>query len=146
MTKFLILFLLFFAIAVIRLDSFVAAASQTVYTLERKLGHEGKGLGEFSTPHSIAFDSVGNMYVTDSANDRVQKFTSNGTFITKWGSHGTAVGQFLGPEGIGVDSQGNVYVADTGNSRIQKFTSNGTVITKWGSLGTADGQFSSHGK
>ena len=122
----------------------VGAESQSNYILDARFGHGGKGAGEFSVPHSIVFDSLGNMYVTDNSNNRVQKFTSNGTFITKWGSHGKGDGQFLGPEGIDVDSGGNIYVADTGNSRIQKFTSNGTFITKWGSHGKGDGQFSSH--
>ena len=75
-------------------------------------------------------------------NNRIQKFNSNGTFITKWGSNGTADGQFSNPHGVAVDSSGNVYVADCDNNRIQKFNSNGTFITKWGSNGTADGQFS----
>ena len=45
-------------------------------------------------------------------NDRIQKFDSNGTFITKWGSHGSGDGQFYYPNGVAVDSSGNVYVAD----------------------------------
>ena len=64
--------------------------------------------------------------MADFGNNRIQKFNSNGTFITKWGSDGTADGQFSGPAGVAVDSSGNVYVADLGNNRIQKFTSNGT--------------------
>ena len=70
------------------------------------------------------------MYITDEENNRVQKLTSNGTFVTKWGSKGTGDGEFNRPEGIDVDSLGYVYVADTGNSRVQKFTSNGTFVTK----------------
>jgi DNA-binding beta-propeller fold protein YncE len=62
-----------------------------------------------------------NVYVVDSQNERIQKFDSNGNFITKWGSEGTGEGQFNIPEGIDIDSSGNVYVADTHNSRIQKF-------------------------
>ena len=44
--------------------------------------------------HGVAVDSSGNVYVADSGNNRIQKFDSNGTFITKWGSTGTADGQF----------------------------------------------------
>jgi len=95
-------------------------------------GSKGSENGKFEIPHSIAFDLLGNVYVTDTDNDRVQKFTSNGTFITKWGTEGSRDGQFLKPEGIDIDSLNNIYVADTGNSRIQKFTSNSTFITKWG--------------
>ena len=61
------------------------------------------------------------MYITDVNNNRIQKFASDGTFITSWGSGGEGEGQFSGPEGIDVDPEGNVYVADTGNFRIQVF-------------------------
>jgi len=79
--------------------------------------------------------------VADSRNDRIQKFTSNGNFLTKWGSFGTGDGQLHFPRGLAVDNSGNVYVADTQNFRIQKFTSNGGFLTKWGSQGTGNGQF-----
>ena len=55
-------------------------------------------------------------------NHRIEKFDSNGTFLTKWGSWGSGDGQFKYPYGVAVDSSGNVYVADTGNNRIQKFS------------------------
>ncbi len=73
----------------------------------------------------------------------VQKFDSNGNFITKWGSTGTGDGRFQSPIGISADQSGNIYVVDFGNDRVQKFDSNGNFITKWGSTGTGDGQFQS---
>jgi sugar lactone lactonase YvrE len=69
----------------------------------------------------FAVESEDNVYVTDVNNNRIQKFTANGTFITSWGTEGEGEGQFSGPEGIDIDSQGGVYVADTGNFRIQVF-------------------------
>ena len=74
-------------------------------------------------------------------NDRIQKFGSDGTFISRWGSEGSGDGQFYDPRGIAVDGDGFVYVADVGNDRIQKFGSDGTFISKWGSEGSGDGQF-----
>jgi CSLREA domain-containing protein len=79
--------------------------------------------------------------VADEFNHRIQKFTSSGTFITKWGSLGSGDGQFELPRAVAVDGQGNVYVADSGNHRIQKFTSDGAFLTKWGGFGSGDGQF-----
>jgi len=64
------------------------------------------------------------VYITDQGNQRVQKFASNGTFITKWGNEGSSDGQFLKPESITVDSLGHVYVADTINNNVQLFISN----------------------
>ena len=92
-------------------------------------------------PEDVATDSSGNVYVVDFGNNRIQKFDSNGNFITKWGSEGAGDGQFKSPLGIAIDSSGNVYVADHDNHRIQKFDSNGNFITKWGSDGAGDGQF-----
>jgi DNA-binding beta-propeller fold protein YncE len=91
------------------------------YSLVAIWGSEGTGDGEFDRTHGIAIDSADNVYLSDMGNFRVQKFDSNGNFITKWGSEGTGEGQFNIPEGIDIDSSGNVYVADTHNSRIQKF-------------------------
>jgi len=100
------------------------------------------GDGQFYGPHSIAVDSLGNIYVTELFNRRVQKFSREGVFITKWGMQGTGDGQFNSPRGIATDHLGNIYIVDGGNHRIQKFDSNGKFTTKWGILGSSDGQFS----
>jgi hypothetical protein len=60
--------------------------------------------------------------VADTGNNRIQKFTPTGAFITKWGSYGPGSGQFDGPRGLAFGPDGNIYVADTGNQRIQVFT------------------------
>jgi DNA-binding beta-propeller fold protein YncE len=72
-------------------------------------------------PIGIKTDSSGNVYVGDQGNDRIQKFDSNGKFITKWGSTGSGDGQFQVPIGIAINSKGLVYVTDLGNSRVQVF-------------------------
>jgi tripartite motif-containing protein 71 len=97
---------------------------------------------QFRYPTGIALSSSGMIYITDSWNDRIQKFTPDGKLITKWGSRGSSDGQFRFPTGLAVDSAANVYVADFGNSRVQKFTADGKFITKWGSEGSENGQFS----
>jgi hypothetical protein len=90
----------------------------------------------------VACDASSNVYVSDAYGNRVQKFTSDGTFVTAWGSSGSGPGQFSYSEGIEVDGAGNVYVVDAGNSRVQKFTSDGTYLTEWGGYGSGNGQFS----
>lgn len=104
-------------------------------------GRKGTGDGEFNIVGFLAFDSQGNVYVTDVANHRVQKFNPNGEFLAKWGSAGSGDGQFQASVGIAFDSQGNVYICDVLNSRIQKFDPNGRFLAKWGSKGEGDGQF-----
>lgn len=66
-------------------------------------------------------DASGNVYVADTGNNRIQKFTSSGTFLSKWGTLGPKNGQFSAPAGVAVDASGNPYVADTDNSRVQVF-------------------------
>lgn len=81
------------------------------------------------------------MYVTDIGNNRVERFTSNGLFVSQWGSLGSSQGQFANPGRIAVDNSGNLFVADFGNNRIQKFDGNGKFIMQLGSLGSGNGQF-----
>lgn len=97
----------------------------------------------FYEPWGVAVGPDGSVYVTDTWNHRVQKFTANGQFITKWGFFGTAESPdaFWGPRGIAVDSQGHVYVADTGNKRISVFTSDGTPVAQFGGQGFEAGKF-----
>jgi len=91
------------------------------------------GDGQFNWASDVKIDSNGNIYVADEANNRIQKFDSNGNFITKWGSHGSENGQFYYPTVISLDSTGNFFISDSYNSRIQKFDSNGNFITIIGS-------------
>jgi glucose/arabinose dehydrogenase len=95
----------------------------------------------FNAPEGIAVDRRGNVYVVDTGNNRIQKFSANGTFLGKFGSFGTNDTSFDAPEGIALDQQGNVYVVDTGNNRIQKFSANGTFLGKFGSFGSDENQF-----
>jgi sugar lactone lactonase YvrE len=104
-------------------------------------GPLSNGDGQFMYPRGIAVDaSEGDVFISDAQNRRIQKFTSDGQFITKWGSQGTSDGEFHFPQGIAVGSNGDVYVVDTFNHRIEKFTRNGDFMTKWGSQGSDDGQ------
>ena len=116
-------------------------STNRTYEFSLKWGIRGSGDGEVEPPLSVAVASDGSLYVADTYNHRVQKFTSEGVFVSKWGTEGTGDGQFDEPGGLGVAADGSVYVADSKNSRIQKFTSDGVFISKWGTEGTGDGQF-----
>jgi len=120
---------------------FVGPVHAEGYVLVLKWGSYGSGDSQFAYPSGVAVDTSGNVCVTELGNDRVQKFTSTGAFITKWGSPGSADGQFNDTYGVAVDGSGDVYVTDFNNDRVQKFTSTGAFITKWGSSGSGDGQF-----
>ncbi len=87
----------------------------------------------FSYPSDVAVDGKGYVYVVDTDNAAVQKFTRDGRFVTRWGKPGGVDGRFLYPTAISVDSNGYVYVADS--IGIQKFTSNGGFVKSFKGLG-----------
>ncbi len=91
--------------------------------------------GNFWGPRDITIDGQGNLYVTDTGNKRIQKFSPDGQFIDMWGGGGIVPGTFEEPVGIEVDSQGNIYVADTWNRRIQKFDAEFNQIGEWDVVG-----------
>ena len=97
----------------------------------------------------IAVDSTGNVFITSTDQNVIQKITPQGV-ITGIGGQGSpgfndgsgTASMFNGPRGIAVDSSGNVYIADKNNHRIRKITTNGVVSTFAGSGymgGYADG-------
>lgn len=95
--------------------------------------------GHFSHPQFIAVDDDGSIYVSDLGNKRVQKFSSNGEYITEWGKNGKQSGEFHYPSGIAVSGD-SVFVADRDLNRIQKFSLDGEFIIEWGKKGKLDDQ------
>ena len=104
-------------------------------------GRQGVGSGDFVKPFGIAADGLGNIYVADTYDNRVQVFDNTGTFLKAWGQKGTGSGSFAVPYDVAVDGEGNVYVADTGNYRVQKFDANGVYLGRWGQKGRGNGDF-----
>jgi len=96
--------------------------------------------GHFFQLEGLSVDDEGNVYVTDSGNARVQKFTSDGQFLNTWGVSGTDNGEFKKPTGIAT-YENNVYVVDSEQSRIQVFDSTGKFLQSWGKFGSDQGEF-----
>ncbi len=126
------------------------AAAATVFVIgvacadwfyEGMWGTQGNGDGQFYFPRSVACAPNGNVYVSDTSNNRIQYFTAQGSFLGKWGRVGSLEGRFKNPRHLDVARDGRVYVADGGNSRVQYFTANGSFLGAWGSNGSGDGQF-----
>jgi tripartite motif-containing protein 71 len=128
-----------------------------------KAGESGSLGGELSFPNGIGVDSSGDVYVTEfSGNQRVDRFTSIGTFLRAWGknvvlsglddtagggyevciaanadvctsgTNGILGGEFNGPYDVDVDGSGAVYVAEPNQQRVQKFDSLGAFQQVWG--------------
>jgi len=79
-------------------------------------GGLGDGSGQFNTPRGIAADADGYIYVVDSGNARVQKFTPDGEWLATFGGGGAM--PLSRPQGIAVTADGKVYVVDQDNDRV----------------------------
>lgn len=118
----------------------------------------GNGVGGFSgdggqarnasldSPRGVAVDAAGNIYISDTDNDRIRRVSASGVITT---IAGTGVRGFSGdggdarqarlssPRALALDTAGNLYFVDGGNSRIRRIASNGIITTIAGN-GTYD--------
>jgi sugar lactone lactonase YvrE len=130
----------------------VAASSQVLYVCDiknhrievwnrrdgtplRTIGTKGSGPGQFFLPTYIALDDNENLYVTDTGNFRVQKFSPDGTPLMQFGELGVALGQFAWPKGVDVDSHGRIYVVDSRFNNVQIFDADGRLLLFFGGPG-----------
>jgi DNA-binding beta-propeller fold protein YncE len=82
----------------------------------------------FEFPTSIAKDSQGNFFITDSGNHRVRKFSSQWQEILSFGEMGTEPGQFQYPLCVTVAPNNLLYIADLNNERVQVFSPFGKYL------------------
>jgi DNA-binding beta-propeller fold protein YncE len=115
--------------------------------LLRRIGTGGKNHfltspGDFGAPQGVALDKDGNVYVTDTLNNRVEIFDADGNFISLFGKHGDGPGYFARPKGIAIDGDGHIWVADEMEDRLQVFNREGQLLTYIGQgHGELPGQF-----
>jgi sugar lactone lactonase YvrE len=141
-----------------RIDK-VTASTGIITVVAGNNGRGSSGDGGAATaaqlyyPTGVAVDAAGNIYIADSANNRIRKVTvSNGIISTVAGTGtagfsgdgGSATSAALHkPLGVAVDGNGNIYIADDGNERIRKVTvSTGNISTV---AGNGSGEGTSYG-
>jgi trimeric autotransporter adhesin len=92
---------------------------------------------QLNAPANMVLDAVGNLYIADSANNRIRRVSPGGVIVTVAGTgvagysgdSGPATSAMLNsPEGLAADADGNIYIADTKNNRIRKLLPDGTII------------------
>ena len=108
----------------------------TVYPDPTQLGRPVRVVTDLDRPYDIAYNSRGEMIVSEWGGDRVSIFDIRGQKI---GSHGDSPDQMINPRGIAVDDMDNIYVSS--EHKLQKFTSSGELIKCVGGEGGKEGEF-----
>ncbi|MBV7328787.1 6-bladed beta-propeller [Chloroflexi bacterium TSY] len=109
--------------------------------------NEGRTVAyELDKPYGIAIDQQDNVYIADTGNHRIVKFTSAGRYVTEWGNEGDLpdginINNWFGaqldaPMDIVFDDANNLYVSDSANHRIVKFSNTGMLLGTWGAAGS----------
>ncbi len=96
------------------------------------IAEAGSDEGKLFHPTNLAIGADNHLYVSDTGNFRVQKFTLEGEHVKTFGSIGTNPGQMARPKGIAVDHAGNIYVVDAAFSNVQIFNPAGNLLLFFG--------------
>lgn len=109
-----------------------------------ELGQVGTKPSEFRAPNGITADNDGNIYVVDTANQRVQVFDPKGKFLRSFNgsTDGKGASVFVNPRGIAVDSRGIVYVVSNLTHYIYGYDKDGKEVFVFGGSGEANDKFS----
>ena len=132
----------------------LSALGQTNYTpytfttLAGSVGNAGAtnatgSAARFNSPHGVAVDRQGNVYVADMRNHVIRKIAPNGAVGTLAGMAGVSgtndgvgsAARFQTPWSLAVDSAGTLFVADTSNHTVRVISPSGTVNTLAGMPG-----------
>ncbi|XP_022793467.1 E3 ubiquitin-protein ligase TRIM71-like [Stylophora pistillata] len=103
-------------------------------------GQQGSSAGTFKEPFGVAVNARDEIAVTENGNDRVQVFSSNGTYLRSFGRKGNNQGEFTRPRGIACNKNNNIIVVDTANHRVQLFSEQGEYLSQFGGRGNLDHQ------
>jgi len=105
-----------------------------------KFGKAGSGEGELFHPTNLAIGPDGDVYVVETSNYRVQRFTAEGKPVRTYGVVGMALGNFARPKGIAIDKAGRMFVGDAAFQNIQMFDDKGKLLMFFGQTeGRSDG-------
>jgi len=104
-------------------------------------GQQGSDSGMLSFPRGVAVNERNEIAVTDNGNNRLQIFSSDGTYLRSFGTKGNKQGNFNFPYGVAFDEKGNIVVVDSSNHRVQVFSEQGEFLSQFGEQGSLDHQF-----
>ena len=113
--------------------------TMTVYPDPTQLGRPVRVVTDMNQPYGIAFNSRGEMIVSENGTHKVSVFDIRGQRVRTFGSRGDRPEQMQDPAGIAVDDMDNIYVGNM--YKLQKFTSRGELIKCVGQEGSKEGEF-----
>lgn len=100
-----------------------------------KFGKAGSSVGELFHPTNLAIGPQGDVFVVETSNYRVQRFTADGKPLRTYGEAGTAPGRFTRPKGIAIDRDGRLYIGDSAFENVQIFDPDGKLLLYFGQPG-----------
>ena len=100
-----------------------------------KFGKAGSKPGELFHPTNITIGPDGDLYIVDTSNFRIQRFTAEGKYVRLYGESGTQPGKFARPKGIAIDRSGRLYVGDSAFQNVQIFDNGGKLLLYFGQPG-----------
>jgi DNA-binding beta-propeller fold protein YncE len=110
----------------------VDSSRTTEHTLLVAWGGQGSAGGQMRLPRGLAV-GAGVVYVADTGNNRIQKFTSDGALLRVWTeATGADPAGFSSPDGLALGVDGSLYVADVINDRILRLDGNGDLVAEYG--------------
>ena len=83
-------------------------------------------------PEGLATDPTGSLFVSDTDDGRIERFSPSGEYLGQWTAAGGHFAGFNAPAGIGIDPRGAVYVADRANGRVVRMWGDGTYLSELG--------------
>ena len=107
--------------------------------LLKTIGDKGDPSERLDRPTNLAFDTKGNLYVTDIGRFQVVKFDRDGHFQSMIGKVGDTPGHFARPKGTAIDRNGLLYAADAAFNNVQIFNPEGRLLMFFGDAGLGPG-------
>jgi DNA-binding beta-propeller fold protein YncE len=108
-----------------------------------RFGRRGEGSGEFVFPTSIAIDRDGFIYVGEyGGNDRISKFTPDGSFVTAFADKAAGHAWVERPAGLAFDENDELWLTDICHHRICRFSKGGDLLLELGGPGDREGELS----
>lgn len=104
-----------------------------------RFGEVGSEDGQLFQPTNLALGRDASLFVSDTGNFRIQKFSLDGEYIRTYGQIGTALGRFARPKGVAVDDKGRLYIVDAAFENIQILDSDGSPLLVFGQPGDGRG-------